>query len=235
MAEWWTIPDLDVVGFPIVEVEETGAFTVTKHPHTGGRVDRASVTEQIVYEIDDPTCVLAPDVSADFTTIRLTDQGGDRVRLEGVSGRAPTDSYKVSIAYTAGWTATGTLLYTWPDAIEKARAADALLRRRFDRLGYRFDEVHTEFVGWNAGHGAMAGPPPTDAPEVQLRVSVRSADRGSVEAFCREMAPLVLNGPPSVTGHAGGRAHVQEMMAYWPALIAKTAVDPYLLAEVRDV
>lgn len=235
MAEWWTIPDLDRVGFPVVEVEESGAFTVTKHPGTGGRVDRRTVTEQIVYEIGDPTRVLTPDVVADFTTIRLTDEGGDRVRLEGIRGAPATDSYKVSIAYEAGWTAAGTLLYTWPDAVEKARAADAILRERFRRLGYTFDAVHTEWVGWNAGHGPMTPPPSPDAPEVQLRVAVRSTDKASVERFSREMAPLVLTGPPSVTGYAGGRARVQEVVAYWPALVAKSAVDPWVRAEVLTV
>ena len=235
MAEWWTIPDLDVVGFPVVEVEESGAFTVTKHPGTGGRVDRRSVTEQIVYEIGDPRRVTTPDVVADFTTIRLTDEGHDRVRLEGIRGAPPTDSYKVSVAYAAGWTAAGTLLYTWPDAVEKASAAEAILHRRFRRLGYRFDAVHTELVGWNAGHGPLSGPPPTDAPEVQLRIAVRSEHRDSVERFSREMAPLVLAGPPSVTGYAGGRARVQEVIAYWPALIAKRAVDPLVTVEVRAV
>ncbi len=235
MAEWWTIPDLDVVGFPVVEVEESGAFTVTKHSGSGGRVDRRSVTEQIVYEIGDPTRVVTPDVVADFTTIRLTDEGNDRVRLDGIRGTPATDSYKVSIAYTAGWTAAGTLLYTWPDAVEKARSADGMLRRRFRRLGYAFDAVHTELVGWNAGHGPLAGPPPADMPEVQLRVAVRSGDRDSVERFSREMAPLVLTGPPSVTGYAGGRARVQEVVGYWPALGAKSAGDPHVGTEVRDV
>ncbi|MCG6989743.1 MAG: DUF1446 domain-containing protein [Gemmatimonadetes bacterium] len=235
MAEWWSIPRLDIAGFPVVEVEPSGAFTVTKHPGSGGRVDRASVSEQIVYEIGDPRRVITPDVVADFTTIRLTDQGGDRVRLEGIRGAPPTDSYKVSVAYAAGWTAAGTLLYTWPDALQKARAADVVLRRRFDRLGLRLDAVHTELVGWNAGHGPLAGDPPTDAPEVQLRVAVRSTHRASVERFSREMAPLVLTGPPSVTGYAGGRARVQEIMAYWPALIPKKAVDPHVRVEVRLV
>jgi len=235
MAEWWTIPDMDLMGFPIVEVEPSGAFTVTKHAGTGGRVDRRSVTEQIVYEIGDPRRVLTPDVVADFTTIQLTDQGNDRVRLEGIRGAPATESYKVSIAYSAGWMAAGTLLYTWPDAVEKAQAADATLRRRFQRLGYVLDDIHTEFVGWNGGHGPMSGPPPGGAPEVQLRVAVRSRDKASVERFAREMPPLVLTGPPSVTGYAGGRAKVQEMMAYWPALIAKSAVDPHVRTEVRDV
>jgi hypothetical protein len=235
MAEWWTIPDLDVAGFPIAEVEASGAFTVTKHPGTGGRVDRRSVTEQIVYEIGDPKRVITPDVVADFSTIRLIEEANDRVRLEGIRGAPATGSYKVSIAYSAGWTAAGTLLYTWPDAVEKARSADAQLRRRFERLGYRFDTVHTELLGWNAGHGPMTGPPPADAPEVQLRVAVRSEDRASVERFSREMAPLVLTGPPSVTGYAGGRAHVQEVVAYWPAVVAKSAVDPCVAVEVRPI
>jgi hypothetical protein len=131
--------------------------------------------------------------------------------------------------------ATGTLLYTWPDAVEKAQAADRMLRLRFERLGFALDDVHTELVGWNAGHGPLAGDPPRDAPEVQLRMSVRSTDRSSVERFSREMAPLVLTGPPSVTGYAGGRARVQEVVAYWPALIAKAAVDPFVRVEVLGV
>ena len=235
MAEWWTVPDLDVAGFPIAEVEESGAFTVTKHPGTGGRVDRRSVTEQIVYEIGDPRRVITPDVVADFTTIRLTEVGPDRVRLDGIRGAPATDAYKVSVSYSAGWTASGTLLYTWPDAVAKARAADAQLRRRFRRLGYQLDDIHTELLGWNAGHGPMTDPPSPDAPEVQLRVAVRSQDKASVERFAREMPPLVLTGPPSVTGYAGGRARVQELVAYWPTLIPKAAVDPHVRAEVRVV
>ncbi|HSM60949.1 MAG TPA: acyclic terpene utilization AtuA family protein [Longimicrobiales bacterium] len=234
MAEWWTIPALDRIGFPVVEVEPSGAMTVTKHPGTGGRVDRASVTEQIVYEIGDPREVITPDVRADFTTIRLRDEGGDRVRLEGIRGAPATDCYKVSVSYTAGWTASGTLLYTWPDPVQKARAADAMLRRRFERLGLRLDAVHTELVGWNAGHGPLSGPPPENATEVQLRMAVRSRHRPSVERFAREMAPLVLTGPPSVTGYAGGRARVQEVVAYWPALVRKDAVDPHVRVEVLE-
>ncbi len=235
MAEWWSIPALDVAGFPIVEVEPSGAFTVTKHRGSGGRVNRASVTEQIVYEIGDPRQVVTPDVVADFTSIRLTDEGGDRVRLEGIRGVAPTNSYKVSVAYSAGWRAAGTLLYTWPDALQKARAADAQLRRRIQRLGLKLDAVHTELVGADAGLGPMSAEPSAEAPEVQLRVAVRSTDRASVERFSREMAPLVLTGPPGATGYAAARGRVQEVIAYWPALISKEAVDPHVRVEVRLV
>jgi hypothetical protein len=109
--------------------------------------------------------------------------------------------------------------------MEKAELANRVLRERLDRLGLRFDEVLTEYVGANATHGPLAGGPPTDLPEVQLRVGVRGSDRASVERFTREIAPLVLNGPPSVTGFAGGRPKVEEIVAYWPALVDKTVVQ----------
>jgi len=235
LIDWWTIPDLATVGFPIVEVSADGTFVVTKHPGTGGRVTRASVTEQIVYEMGDPTTYITPDVIADFTTIRLDDCGGDRVRVHGVKGAPRTDFLKVSIAYSAGWKATGTLTYVWPDAAAKARSADRILRERLERLGLAFDEIRTELVGWDSTHGALVGEPPADLPEVELRVGVRGDDRSAVERFTREIAPLVLTGPPSVTGFAGGRPRVQEIMAYWPALVRREAVEPKLSVEVRDV
>jgi hypothetical protein len=140
----------------------------------------------------------------------------------------------VSIAYSDGFKAVGTLTYSWPDAAAKAWAAGRVLRERLDRLGLDLD-MRTELVGWDSTHGSLPGPPPPDLPEVQLRVGVRSRDRASVERFTREIAPLVLTGPPSVTGFAGGRPRVQEIMAYWPALIAKEAVEPHLTVEVFDV
>lgn len=235
LIDWWEIPDMAVVGFPIVEVSEDGTFVVTKHRGSGGRVSRASVIEQLVYEMGDPSTYITPDVVADFTTIHVDDQGGDRVRVYGVKGAARTDFLKVSIAYAGGWKATGTLTYSWPDAAHKARAADRILRERLDRLGHSFDEIRTELVGWDSTHGALVGEPPADLPEVQLRVGVRSSDRAAVERFTREIAPLVLTGPPSVTGFAGGRPRVQEIMAYWPALIRREAVEDHLRVEVRDV
>jgi len=235
MIDWWTIPDMATVGFPIVEVAADGTFVVTKHPGSGGRVTRASVTEQIVYEMGDPRTYITPDVVADFTTIRLDDLGDDRVRVHGVTGSEPTPFLKVSIAYAAGWKAIGTLTYAWPDAAAKARSAAYILRERLARLGLSFDEVRTELVGWDSTHGPLVGDPPADLPEVELRVGVRGDDRSAVERFTREIAPLVLTGPPSVTGFAGGRPRVQEIMAYWPALIRREAVEPHLTVEVLDV
>src|SRR5919199_2002719 len=230
--EWRTIPDLANVGFPIVEASADGSFVVTKHEGTGGRVNVPSVKEQLVYEMGDPASYITPDCVADFTTIRLEEAGRDRVRVFGVRGRPATEFLKVSISYSAGFKAVGTLVYAWPDAYAKARAADKILRARLERLGLKFDLVHTEFVGANATHGALAGEPSRDAPEVQLRVGVRGGGRAAVERFTKEIAPLILTGPPAVTGFAGGRPKVEEIVAYWPALIPKKEIEPQV--EVLD-
>jgi hypothetical protein len=227
LADWESIPHLADVGYPIVEMAADGSFVVTKHPGTGGRVSRASVTEQLVYEIGDPTAYLTADCAADFTSIAISDEGNDRVRLSGIRGRAPTGKLKVSAAYRDGFKAVSTMTYAWPDAAAKARAADAIVRARLDRLGLRFEAVHTEIVGAGAVHGALAGPNAgRDAPEVMLRIGVRDQNKAAVERFSREIAPLVLNGPPSVTGYFGARARVEEILAFWPALIDASAVTP---------
>jgi len=222
--EWRSIPNLADVGFPIVEAAPDGTFVITKHEGTGGWVVIPSVKEQLVYEMGDPHAYITPDCIADFTTVQLEYEGRDRVRVFGIEGRPATDTFKVSISYSAGYKAVGTLVYSWPDAYDKAQAADKILRARLDRLGLKFDHVLTEFVGANATHGPLAGKPSADLPEVQLRVGVRSEDRAMVERFTKEIAPLVLTGPPGVTGFAGGRPKVEEIVAYWPALMPKTEI-----------
>ena len=174
----------------------------------------------------DPHEYITPDCVADFTTIQLAEAGADRVRVFGIKGRPATDSLKVSISYSSGFKAVGTLVYAWPDAYEKAKAADRILRVRLDRLGLKFEHLLTEFVGANATHGPLAGEPSRDLAEVQLRLGVRGNDRKAIERFTKEIAPLILTGPPAVTGFAGGRPKVEEIVAYWPALIPKSEIHP---------
>jgi hypothetical protein len=202
--EWSSVPNLADVGFPIVEAAPDGTFVITKHERTGGWVIIPCIKEQLVYEMGDPREYITPDCVADFTTVRLDYEGRDRVRVYGIEGRPATEFLKVSISYSAGFKAVGTLVYAWPDAYE----------------------VLTEFVGVNATHGPLAGEPRSDLPEVQLRVGVRSGDRIAVERFTKEIAPLILTGPPAVTGFAGGRPKVEEIVAYWPALIPKQEITP---------
>ncbi len=230
--DWRNIPDLTNVGFPIVEAEPDGTFVVTKHDGTGGRVSVPTIKEQLLYEMGDPHEYITPDCVADFTSINLEDAGQDRVRVHGIKGRPATEFLKVSISYTAGYKAVGTLVYSWPEAYDKAQAADKILRGRLERLGLSFDQILTEYVGANATHGHLAGEPSPDLAEVQLRVGVRGPDRKAVERFTKEIAPLILTGPPGVTGFAGGRPKVEEIVAYWPALIPKSEIEPRV--EVRE-
>jgi hypothetical protein len=232
-ADWESTPDLAGIGYPIIEAESDGTFVITKHSGTGGRVNIASVTEQLLYEIGDPRSYITPDGIADFTTIQLEQQAQDRVRFSGIKGLAATDSYKISISYSAGFKAVGTLAYSWPDAYKKARAADKILRQRMDRLGLKLDAIHSEFVGVNACHGEMSGEPANDIAEVVLRIGARSMEKAPVERFLKEIVPIALNGPPSVTGLSAGRSKVDEVIAYWPALIPKTTVMPQV--EVMSV
>lgn len=226
---WQTIDYADI-GYPIIEAEPDGTFVITKHAGTGGRVSLDSIKEQLLYEMGDPKAYITPDCVADFTTIHLHEAGPDRVRFNGIKGHPATPFYKVSISYTAGFKAIGSLCYAWPDAYAKARAAEKIMRQRLDRLGLKFDAIHAEFLGANACHGIpSAEPTPEQEPnlaEVVLRFGVRSNDRAAVERFTKEIAPFALNGPPVVTGLGSGRPRVEEIVAYWPALIPKTEVTP---------
>jgi hypothetical protein len=225
-ADWEQIPDFANIGYPIIEAESDGTFVVTKHAGTGGRVNVAGVTEQLLYEIGDPRSYITPDGIADFTTIRLEQKGADRVRASGIRGRAATDQYKVSISYSAGFKAVATLAYSWPDAYKKARASDKILRQRIERLGLKLDAIHSEFVGVNGCHGEMSGEPDPDIAEVVLRIGARAVEKAPVERFLKEIVPIALNGPPSVTGLSAGRSKVDEIVAYAPALIPKKMVAP---------
>lgn len=230
LGDWKSIPDLARIGFPIAEAFPDGEVIITKHENTGGRVTVETVSEQLVYEIGNPKDYITPDCIADFTSIHLEDVGVNRVRVYDVKGLPATEFYKVSMSYSDGFSAFGSLTYSWPDALDKAKAADEILRIRLNDLGLKFDEIRTEFQGYNACHGQIAKKF-DELNEVVLRIGVRSQDRKAIERFGMEIAPLILTGPPGVTGFAGGRPKPSDVVAYWPALIPKSEVKPGVVVE----
>jgi len=226
LGDWKSIPNMADIGFPIAEAYPNGEVIITKHENTGGRVSSETVSEQLLYEIGDPKNYITPDCVADFTSIKLEDLGNDRVRVYDVKGFPETEFYKVSCSYSDGFSASATLTYSWPEALTKAKSADEILRKRLENLNLQFDEIRTEFMGYNACHGPLAKQlDENDINEITLRIAVRSKDYFSVERFGKEIAPLILTGPPSVTGFAGGRPKPSEVVAYWPALIPKKLVQ----------
>ncbi|MFM8569567.1 MAG: acyclic terpene utilization AtuA family protein [Candidatus Kapaibacterium sp.] len=229
LGDWKSLPDMANIGFPIIEAYPDGSFVVSKHENTGGAVTRETVSEQLLYEIGDPTQYITPDCIADFSSIQLRDEGGNRVRVYGIKGKPATPFYKVSASYDDGYVAFGSLTYSAPEAFIRAQAGDRILRERLQSLGLTFDEIRTEFIGMNACHGPIAAP--IEPNEVMMRIGVRSKDKQSVERFGKEIAPLILTGPPGVTGFAGGRPKPSDVVAYFPALIDKSVVDYHVSVE----
>jgi hypothetical protein len=213
------------VGYPIAEIAEDGSFTISKPEQTGGAVNLETVSEQLLYEVADPAMYFTPDVIADFTSVALNQTGTDTVAVSPGRARGNTDSYKVSIAYRDGYMAAGTLVIAGPNAESKARRSGAILLEKLRQAGIWFADSHIEALGSGdvvPGVVKTRGEP----AEVVLRVAVRDPVRESVERFTKEFAPLVTSGFAGTTGYTTGRPPVREVFAYWPAVIAKSAVTP---------
>jgi hypothetical protein len=219
----WSEVELADVGYPIAELADDGTCVITKPAGSGGRVNRETVTEQLVYEIGDPQHYLTPDVDVDFTTVEVDDLGGDRVAVRGATGRPAPEQYKVSLTYRAGYFASGQMLCYGRDTVKKAQACAQIILSRLRAAGYEFDHSHVECLG--AGD-SLPGvqPPPADLREVMLRLTVRDGRREAVERFTREFAPLATSGPAGLAGYAAGRPQVRPVFAYWPTLVPKELV-----------
>jgi hypothetical protein len=218
-------PDLANVGYPLVDVDPDGSFTITKPAGSGGAVNVETIGEQLLYEVEDPAAYLTPDVVADFTSVELRQAGPDAVRVSTGRGRPATDTYKVSIAYRDGFTASGTLTLLGPDAQAKALLCGDMIRERLRRINMYPEHSYVEVLGTGACVPGVLANRPLPV-EVVLRLTVRDSRRAVVERFSKEFAPLVTSGPPGVTGYATGRPHVREVLAFWPALISKSVLSP---------
>ncbi len=217
-TDWQSLPSMLDMGYPIVEAAPDGSFVVTKHPNTGGAVTCATVTEQLLYEIGDPTAYLTPDVSADFTSLHLAADGTDRVRVSGVRGTPPPSTLKASVVYSDGFKAVGTALLSGPNVVAKATRMSEMI---FHRLGTNFAERRIDFVGYRGCWGNAA--PDVEPNEVVLRIGVRDADRRKLERFSINFLGFGLQSPPGF-GIFGGRPDVQEALGFWPARVPRDLV-----------
>jgi fructose-1,6-bisphosphatase/inositol monophosphatase family enzyme len=219
----WQDLHLADVGYPIAEIESDASCTITKPPRSGGCVARETVVEQLVYEIGDPAHYLTPDVDVDFTTVEVVESGPDRVAVRGATGRPAPANYKVSLAYQAGYTASGQLLVYGRDAVNKADECAGFIEARLLQAGFKLDEMNVECLG--IGDGVPGHAARTGAHEVMLRVAVRDARLAAVERFTKEFAPLITSGPPGLAGYAAPRGLVRPVYAYWPTLVPRELVE----------
>ncbi len=209
-TDWMAVPHVNQIGFPIVEITENGNCIVTKPRHSGGWVTEATVKEQLLYEIGDPGRYLSPDATVSFLSIRVTQQGRDRVAVEGAEGDPPPDSYKVSATFSNGFRSASQLTILGGGAKKKAcRAADMVLDQ-LKRGGITFENHSVETTGSD--------------DEVTLRIAVSDPLRKSVEKFTRAVIPLVTSGPPGTTGYSEGRPRIHPLVEYWPCLVDRDRV-----------
>jgi hypothetical protein len=211
------IPDpTKAPGFPLAEIDLDGSCTITKHPGTGGLISLGTVTAQLLYEIGSPL-YLNPDVVADFGTIRLSDDGPDRVRVAAVEGLPAPSTTKVCINYEGGFRNRMTFVLTGMAQAEKAAWAEEAL---FARLGGkdRFDEVDVRFVE------APSGSVGQEASSGRLHVTVKSADDRLVgRAFSSAAVELALANYPGFFV-SSQPTDAQPFGVYWPALVANDEV-----------
>ena len=219
---WKTVPGLEHVGYPIVEVSPDGAVVLTKAPGTGGIVNVMTATDQLLHEIFDPKAFLSPDVTVDWTSFTLHEQGNDRVLINGVSGGPPPSTLKVSMTYRDGFRTVLMWPYAWPDAKLKAETALRKIEHTVKRLGLRLDATRADIFGMGAIHGRRlmaAGLECAEPLEVFARFAARGSHRQDMQRLAAQQAPM-HKGPPGLAGHlAGGRGDVAPIYTHWPTII----------------
>ena len=221
-SRWAEMPHMGRVGFPTIEFHQNGEAVISKIAGSGGRVDEFTIKEHLLYEIGDPRRYTMPDGVADFTAVRVKQEGSDRVRLSGMRGTPQPDTFKVVIGYHDGWIGEGMLFFPWPDALGRAQKAKDTLLERFERLGLISEAVHFDFVGGDMLHGPAAPKLTYEPNEIGLRVAVKTRDREEAEKVRRACAQLWIMGPGGTA--FGTPMKPRPVIAAWPALVPKELV-----------
>jgi hypothetical protein len=221
------VPDLARLGFPFADVAADGRFWISKLADAGGRVDRATCTEQLLYELHDPAAYVTPDCVLDITELELVQAGPDRVSFTGARARPRTPTYKVTVGYDDGYIGEGQIGFAGINAVARARWAADIVRQRLADRGFRYGETRVDLIGMSSLHGMGDGRP--EPYEVRMRIACRTPDRKAAEAVGFETRALHVNGP----GGAGGGSDpvVREVLAVASVLLPRTEVDPQVRVE----
>ncbi len=218
------VPDFDRVGFPIAEVEADGSLVITKPPGSGGLVSRATVIEQLLYEVHDPHNYLTPDVVLDIGEVEVMDVGANRVGVSGARGKVPPATLKATVCVDAGWLGEGEISYAGPNALARAELAASVVRARCRAIGIG-EPVRVEVLGSGAifdSNGRARRPPiASAAEEYRVRAAVRSANRKVAQQVSDEVLSLYCSGP---AGGAGVRQHVSPQVSTASILIDRKRV-----------
>ena len=227
-GQWREVPDLAHTGYPIGEIHGDGRFLITKAPGTGGRVNFDTVRQQMLYEVHNPHAYLSPDVSLDMGTVRIEDEGLDRVWVSGATGSPPPEQLKVVGGYADGFKSEVTWGFSWPDAWDRAQQFVRTLRTQLAEQGVVHDELFVEHPGLNSAHGALSPLPEPEVlnelNEVWTRVVMRTPDKRAAAAFGRLLPWQGLSGPAYTCGIQGLNS-VSQLLGIWPSLIDRDAVQ----------
>ncbi|WP_405755939.1 acyclic terpene utilization AtuA family protein [Streptomyces sp. NBC_01411] len=185
---FFTAHDIRHPGFPVAEIDADGSAVITKHAGTGGVVDLGTVTAQLLYETGGARYA-GPDVTTRLDTVRLTQDGPDRVRISGVRGEAPPPTLKAGVTRIGGWRNEVVFVLTGLDIEAKA----ALVRDQVeDAFGTAAGEP-AEFgatrvpdksrpadVRWELARTDRADADSEECASALLRLVVRDAEREAV-------------------------------------------------------
>jgi len=223
MSNMWKVSERPwEIGFPIAEVYENGEAVITKTPDSGGIVNEWTVKEHLLYEIMDPANYMMPDGIADFTAVRLSEEGRNRVRVSNMKGKKRPDTLKVCIGYRDGFIGEGLIFFPWPDALDKAKYAEKWVRERFRRLNVQFEDLRIDYIGVNMLLGEVAPIEDKDFNEVGLRIAGKTRTWEEAELVRREATHLWTTGP--IGSSFGVPLNVRPVIALWPSLVPRETV-----------
>ncbi|MCD5979723.1 acyclic terpene utilization AtuA family protein [Pseudomonas quasicaspiana] len=216
------VPDLARLGFPLAEVDASASAVISKVAGSGGRIDTATCTEQLIYEVHDPAAYLTPDVCADFSAVAFEVEGQDRVRVSGADGRARPKTLKVSVGFLDGWIGEGQISYGGPGALARARLARDVVLERLKLTGVSYEDIRAELMGVDSLHGDELGSRTAAEPwEVRLRVAARCTDKAQAVRVGNEVETLYTNGP---YGGGGATKGLRQVVAVASLFVPRSAV-----------